>query len=339
MGIELNPGPSRLTSYQRWKIVFLAEQKKSNVTIAHEVRCHENTVADVLKRYQDSGTVDEKEGRGRKRKLSTVARSKVYRKAKQRKSAPKIAAEMSKEEKIPVNEITIRRTLKEQEFFFLPPKKVQKVSKGQKKKRLAYAKDMKDFDWKSVLFTDEKSFWLGQPSDPCWQQLDDRVIEEVERYTPKIHVWGAIGYYFKTKLYFFQENMNAKLYQTIVSKRLPPKIFAPDCPEETKENWHFLQDNDPKHKAKGSIKLLRKLTGLRLIKHPPNSPDLNPMEDVWSYLDRHVRASRVTTVGGLKKKLTQLWKDLSWDEFHPSIDSMPTRLGQCVTRRGGRTNY
>ena len=61
---------------------------------------------------------------------------------------------------------------------------------------------MKDFDWKSVLFTDEKSFWLGQPSAPCWQQLDDRVIEEVERYTPKVHVWGAIGYDFKTQLLF-----------------------------------------------------------------------------------------------------------------------------------------
>jgi len=52
---------------------------------------------------------------------------------------------------------------------------------------------MKDFDWKSVLFTDEKSFWLGQPSDPCWQQLDDRVIEEVERYTPKIPYGEQLG--------------------------------------------------------------------------------------------------------------------------------------------------
>ena len=113
-----------------------------------------------------------------------------------------------------------------------------------------------------------------------WQQLDDRVVEEFEKYTPKLHVWGALGYYFKTDLYFFQENMNAGLYQDIVSKRLPPKNFAPDCPKHLKKRWYFLQDNDPKHKAKGSMNLLRALTGNRMHKHPANSPDFNVMEDV-----------------------------------------------------------
>ena len=133
--------------------------------------------------------------------------------------------------------------------------------------------------------------------------------------------------------------MNAKLYQTIISNRLPPKHFSSDCPEQVKKNWYFLQDNDPKHKAKGSMKLLRKLTGLRMYRHPPNSPDLNIIEDVWSYLDRLVRESKVTTIEGLKKKLTNLWNELPWTEFHPSIESMPHRLQQCLQRRGGRTDY
>ena len=97
---------------------------------------------------------------------------------------------------------------------------------------------MKDFNWQVVLFSDEKSFLLGSPSDRCWQ-LDDRVVEEVERFTPKLHVWGAIGYNFKTKLYFFEENMNARLYQKIVFERLPPTDLAPGCRQEVKENWHF----------------------------------------------------------------------------------------------------
>ena len=33
-------------------------------------------------------------------------------------------------------------------------------------------------------------------------KLDDRVIET---WTPKIHVWGAIGYYLKTDLYFLKK--------------------------------------------------------------------------------------------------------------------------------------
>lgn len=334
----MNPGPERLTPYQRWKIVFLKEKGKSWPAIAFEVKCSEKGAKNVFKRWKETGTVDEHEGRGRKRKLDEADEKKVIRKARRGKSAPKIAAELKNEGKT-VDERTIRRTLKTEEFFFLPPKKIKKLSKGHRKKRMEYAEKMKNAQWKSVLFTDEKSFWLGNPTDSCWQQLDDRKIAEISRWTPKLHVWGALGYYFKSDLYFFEEDMNAKLYQTIVSARLPPNHFAPDCPTPLRENWYFLQDNDPKHKAKGSMRLLKELTGGRMIQHPPNSPDFNVMEDVWSYLNRHVQASKVTTIRGLKKKLKELWNSLSWAEFRPSVDSMPTRLRQCITRRGARTDY
>ena len=164
-------------------------------------------------------------------------------------------------------------------------------------------------------------------------------LEILEFVSREAHVWGALGYYFKSDLYFFEESLNAKLYQNIVSERLPPTHFAPNCPERLKKYWYFLQDNDPKHKAKGSMKLLKRLTGNRMYKHPAKSPDFNVMEDVWSYLDRCVRASKVTTIEGLQKKLKQLWNDLPWTEFHPSINSMSTRLRQCLERRGGRTDY
>jgi transposase len=338
VGIELNPGPPRLTDYERWKIVILDEQKKKKVSIAREVKCNPDTVTDVLNRFKETGTVDNKPRPGRKRKLSREQERKVVKKARQRKSATKIAQEMKSEGKS-ISERSVRRTLKKEEFFFLPPRKVQRLTKAQKKKRANYAKDMLNANWKDVLFTDEKSFWLGQPSDWCWQQLDDRIEEELEQETPKLHVWGSIGYYFKTDLYFFEENLNAKLYQSIVSKRLPPNHFASDCPESYKQKWYFLQDNDPKHKAKASMKLLKELTKNRMYQHPPKSPDFNVMEDVWSYLDRHVRASKVKTIEGLKRKLTKLWNELSWTEFRPSIDSMPDRLRQALQRRGGRTDY
>jgi transposase len=229
VGIELNPGPERLTDYQRWKIVFLTEQKKNQLTIAREVGCRRQTVEDVWRRYKETGTVDERPRSGRKRKLSPAEDRKLLKKATQRKSASKISAELSSEG-ISLSEISVRRRLKEEKFFFLPTKKIERISKANKQQRMKYAKEMLNTNYRPVLFTDE-SFWLGCPSDPCWQQLDNRVIEELEKYTPKLHVWGGIGAYFKTDLYFFEENMTAKLYQKIVSERLPPTSFAPDCPE------------------------------------------------------------------------------------------------------------
>ena len=93
-------------------------------------------------------------------------------------------------------------------------------------------------NWKMVLFTDEKSFWLGSTGTHAWQQLDHRIVDETDRYTPKLHVWGRIGYYFKTDLYFFEQNLDAGLYQDIIASRLPPKYVAPDLSKKDEEKWY-----------------------------------------------------------------------------------------------------
>jgi hypothetical protein len=139
-------------------------------------------------------------------------------------------------------------------------------------------------------------------------------------------------------LYFFEENLTSALYQKIISHRLPPNSASPDCPKKVK-NYYFIQDNDPKHKTKASMELLEEMTNGRIYKHPPNSPDLNVMEDAWSYLDRRIKESKVTTIEGLKKKLKKLWNEYSWSEIRASVNSMPTRLQQVLQREGGRTDY
>jgi hypothetical protein len=85
--------------------------------------------------------------------------------------------------------------------------------------------------------------------------------------------------------------MDAKLYQTILQSRLQERkiVYSNDCPARLRGNWSFVQDNDPKHKAATTMQLLREMLGDRIIPHPPSSPDLNIMEDLWSYLNRKVR--------------------------------------------------
>ena len=86
----------------------------------------------------------------------------------------------------------------------------------------------------------------------------------------------------KSKLYFFEENMKEKLDQQILRGFLQQHLLIA-LVTKTKQ-WHFVQDNDPKHKSKKSMELVSDLTENRYYKHPPYSPDFNEMEDVWSYL-------------------------------------------------------
>lgn len=274
---------------------------------------------------------------GRKRKLSEADTKQVLKEAKKRKTSPQIAQKLKKKASVR----TIQRNIKERGQSWMKIKKIEKLTKAQKEKRVAYSVKMKGYEWKNVLFSDEKTFWLGASPDYAWQDPKNRIEEEVSKYVPKLNVWGAIGYHVKSELYFFEENLDGELYRKILKARLPEKhlTYSPTCPKKLREKWIFLQDNDPKHKAKKSMKLLRKIVGDRFISHPSMSPDLNPMEDIWSYLDRKVKDHKCQTIIGLKRILTKEWDAMDWKEIRASADSMDRRLEQCIEAGGKRLNY
>ena len=145
----------------------------------------------------------------------------------------------------------------------------------------------------------------------------------------------------KSKLFSFTENLTSDLYQRILRQRLPEDhlIYAPDCPPSLPAKWVFMQDNDPKHKSNDTMNFLQERVGDRILHHPSQSPDLNIVEDLWSYLDRKVKASHVKSIDALKRKLKKEWDLLSWDEIRKTVDSMPARLAECVQLQGARTHY
>ena len=221
--------------------------------------------------------------------------------AKKRKFAPEIARSLDNK----VVDRTIQRTLKKEGFFYGKIVKVERLTDVHKKKRVEYCERMEGFDWSSVLFSDEKTFVLGSRPGYAWQKTENRIVEEYVNHAPKLHVWGAIGSYMKSKLFCFQGNLNSDLYQKILQQRLNEKklLYAPKSKHRLAQHWQFLQDNSRVHTAKNSMKVLRELVGDRIISHPAKSPDLNPIEDVWSYLDRQVKQAKVTTISGLKRVL------------------------------------
>ncbi len=81
------------------------------------------------------------------------------------------------------------------------------------------------------------------------------------------------------------------------------------------------------------------LVGERVYELPPYSPDFNIIEDCWSYMDRAIRTAKITTLKGLQRTLTRVWKELSWDYVRNSVDSIPDRLNECITLQGARTHY
>jgi transposase len=339
VGIEINPGPGeRLDEKARWRVIFYKEDMNLNPTdIAKKVGTTRSTVYNTVKTYEETGTVHDKPRRGRKRIYSESEEKKIVSKAKKKKKAPQIASEMGEKSSVR----TIQRILKKKGLFYGKVKKIEKLTATNKKNRVAYAKEMRKQNWRNILFSDEKTFQLGAGEEYAWQEPGDREVKEYVLHAPKLNVWGAIGAYIKTPLYFFEENMDSELYQGVLKQRIKEKhlIYAPDAPKKLSNKWEFLQDGATAHTAKASMEVIRELIGNRLHKHPAKSPDLNPIEDMWSYLDRKVKESKITTILSLKRKLRQEWKNLPWTEIRKSVDSMRRRLRSCEECGGNRLDY
>lgn len=343
VGVELNPGPGGngyLDEETRWEAVFLIKHNKlSQRKVAEKLGTSRTSICKLWKKYRQTGSVHDQPGKGRKRKLSSGDETLLVRQAKKHKAAPELCRTMEKLGKN-VGQDTVRKALKKHGLRYLQVRQSHPLTSSQKAKRFEYAKEMKHYDWSKVIFSDEKTFWLGSGTTYAWQCPNRRETRQVGRYPPKLHVWAAIGSYGKIKPYFFRENMNAPLYQQILRERIKESrvIYAPD-EDGIQGKWVFLQDNDPKHKAKKSIQELENLIGSRYIHHPAYSPDLNPMEDIWSYLNRKVLAAKITCISGLQRVLTREWNSMPWTEIRRSVDSMPDRLKQCRDRKGDHTDY
>ena len=135
--------------------------------------------------------------------------------------------------------------------------------------------------------------------------------------------------------------MDGKLYRKVIKRSLRADriTFARDGPVTPPQRYEFLQDNARPHKAKKTMENLAQLLNNRIIEHPPQSPDLNIMEDLWSYLDRKVKGAKIKNIQGLKYKLTSLWEKMPWSVIRNSVKSMPRRLAECAELEGGRTRF
>jgi transposase len=61
----------------------------------------------------------------------------------------------------------------------------------------------------------------------------------------------------------------------------------------------MLHDNDPKYTS-GLVQTFLFKNGIQQLEYPPYSPDCNPMENLWSELNRRVENRFAKTIEELK---------------------------------------
>ncbi|GBM50487.1 hypothetical protein AVEN_254767-1 [Araneus ventricosus] len=72
-----------------------------------------------------------------------------------------------------------------------------------------------------------------------------------------------------------------------------------------------------------------------------NSPDLNPIENLWDHLDRVVRAMdpQPRNLAQLAAALESAWLNIPVNTFRNLIDSLPARLAAVCSAKGGYSGF
>ena len=104
----------------------------------------------------------------------------------------------------------------------------------------------------------------------------------------------------------------------------------------TTSTWLLMDDNATCHRSR-VVNLFKSEVGILSITWTARSPDLNPIENVWSLLKRNVRRSlqHYFDLSDLQSLLQREWGRLDQQTINRLIESMPARIGQVIELRGG----
>jgi transposase len=127
--------------------------------------------------------------------------------------------------------------------------------------------------------------------------------------------------------------MNTERYITLLGDR-----FFKCVHENGIEMTVFQQDNASCHVSKRS-KAFFEAQEVQLLDWPANSPDLNPIENVWGILKESVRKRSPRTKEELLVIALEEWAAIPQHVIKKTITSFKKRCDQVVSRQGEKCDY
>ncbi len=98
----------------------------------------------------------------------------------------------------------------------------------------------------------------------------------------------------------------------------------------------FQQDLAPAHTAKGTKSWFND-HGVTVLDWPANSPDLNPIENLWGIVKRKMRDTRPNNADELKAAIKETWASIPPQQCHKLITSIPRRIEAVIKAKGAPT--
>ncbi len=128
--------------------------------------------------------------------------------------------------------------------------------------------------------------------------------------------------------------MDGALYREILANNLLPSV------KELKmgRGWVFQHDNDPKHTAWATKEWLRK-KHFKVLEWPSQSPDLNPIENLWRELKLCVAQRQPQNPKDLEKTCMEEWAKIPAAVCANLVKDYRKRLTSVIVNKSFCTKY
>ncbi|KAG2460242.1 TCB1 transposase, partial [Polypterus senegalus] len=217
-----------------------------------------------------------------------------------------------------------------------------------RKKRLQFAQAHQNWtveDWKNVAWSDESRFLLRHSNGKVriWRKQNENMdpsclVTTVQAGGGGVMVWGMFSWHTLGPLVPIGHRLNATGYLSTVSDHVHPFMTT----MYPSSDGYFQQDNAPCHKARIiSNWFLEHDNEFTVLKWPPQSPDLNPIEHLWDVVEWELRALDVhpSNLHQLQDAILSIWANISKECFQHLVESMPRRIKAVLKAKGGQTLY
>ncbi len=334
-----------LSKDTRNKIVDLHQAGKTESAIGKQLGVKKSTVGAIIRKWKTYKTTDNLPRSGAPRKISPRGVKMITRTVSKnlRITRGDLVNDLQRAG-TKVTKATISNTLRRQGLKSCSARRVPLLKPVHVQARLKFAREHLDDpeeDWENVIWSDETKIELLGKNSTCrvWRRKNaelhpKKTIPTVKHGGGNIMLWGCFSAKGPGRLICVKERMNGAMYREILSENLLPSARA----LKMKRGWVFQHDNDPKHTARATKEWLRK-KHFKVLEWPSQSPDLNPIENLWRELKVRVAQRQPQNITALEEICMEEWAKIPATVCENLVKTYRKRLTSVIANKGYITNY